>query len=142
MGALRNAILGLGLMMLSAACSPAGGIEITEAWGRAANQSENSAVYLVIRNRGPEETLLAASSPAAEQVELHRSIVDQDGVVRMEHQSEVPLPSGDLVRFEPGGLHFMLLDLKQPLPAGSALDLTLIFKNHEPIDITAEIRNP
>jgi copper(I)-binding protein len=57
-------------------------------------------------------------------VELHTHIHDE-GVMRMRKIEQIELPAGATTLLEPGGLHVMLIDLKQPLQDGSRIDLTL-----------------
>jgi hypothetical protein len=52
-----------------------------------------------------------------------------DGVMRMRQVESVDLPAGTSVKFKPGGYHVMLLDLKQPLKAGSKFALTLLVED-------------
>ena len=47
----------------------------------------------------------------------------------MEGLSGIDIPAGKEVRFEPGGLHVMLNDFRQPLEVGDVVDLTLTFQH-------------
>jgi hypothetical protein len=86
------------------------------------------AVYLSISNRGPApDRLLAAESPIAAKIEFHKS-TRVAGVMQMRAVSFVDCPAGATVKIEPGGLHIMLLGLKEPLVAGSSFPLTLVFR--------------
>jgi copper(I)-binding protein len=49
--------------------------------------------------------------------------------------AEVPVPAGATVRFEPGGLHVMLLDIVAPLTPGMEVELTLRFATAEAVTI-------
>jgi hypothetical protein len=49
--------------------------------------------------------------------------------MRMRQVESVDLPAGTSVKFKPGGYHVMLLDLKQPLKAGSKFALTLLVED-------------
>ena len=54
------------------------------------------------------------------------------------------LPSGKAVDFKPGGYHFMLLDLKQPVSEGKPVPITLTLEDksgkREVVDIKATVR--
>ena len=92
--------------------------------------SANGAAYLKgIRNRGEQaDRLLAASSPVAARVELHRMTLD-NGVMRMREVPSIELPpKGDTPLRHGGEYHLMLIDLKQPLKDGDRFDLTLRFE--------------
>lgn len=131
-----------GLLLLSA-CGGAEegeGVEVHDPWGRAAPQGDNSAVYLLVHNHtAQDDELIGASSEAAEAVEIHKSIMGADGVMRMVPQSAVPLPADGEVEFTPGGLHIMLVGLKLDLKVGDSIQVTLHFKSHEDILLTVPV---
>jgi copper(I)-binding protein len=100
----------------------------------------NSAVYLEIRNRGPgPDRLLGGETDAAARVELHESVLTGD-VVRMRRVEGVDLPPGERVALAPGGLHFMLLDLRRSLVPGDTLSFTLVFQAAPPTSIRVPVR--
>ena len=47
--------------------------------------------------------------------------------MKMRQVKDIPVPAGGQAKLEPGGLHVMLIDLKQPLKAGDTVPLTLRF---------------
>ncbi len=72
----------------------------------------NTVAYCVIENRGPTAvTLVGALSTSARAMEIHESRLDGN-MYRMRRRAEVEIPARDTVRFEPGGLHLMLFDVK------------------------------
>jgi copper(I)-binding protein len=73
------------------------------------------------------DRLTGASMPAAERVEIHESRL-QDGVARMRPLQDVDLAPGQRFAFEPGGVHFMIIGLKQPLVADARIPFTLHFE--------------
>ncbi len=54
---------------------------------------------------------------------------------------QVPLPSGEVVRLEPGGLHLMLEELAGPLEAGSRFEVTLTFREAGTKSVEVEVRD-
>lgn len=116
------------LTATSTACSGEGGLAVESAWARPAAQGDNSAVYFEIRNPGESDRLLRAESEAAQQVMLHRTVIDEAGTASMEMQAEVEIPAGEAIVFEPGGLHVMLIGLRRTLEVGDRLMLTLRFE--------------
>jgi periplasmic copper chaperone A len=120
------------LLPLSGCAAPATeGVEVQEAWARPATQGANGAVYFVIHSSAADE-ITGASSDVAEAVEMHESIMSGD-VMQMHQLESVPVPAGKDVSFAPGGLHIMLVRLKQELKVGDHIELTLHFKNSEDI---------
>lgn len=102
----------------------------------------NSAAYLILRNTGSQDDrLLSASSDIAEAVELHISEIKND-VMTMRQVEAVDLAAGQQVELKPGGLHIMLIGLKQSLQPGQTVSLTLKFERAGMITIQAEVMMP
>ncbi len=86
----------------------------------------SSAVYMRIMNRGDSDiTIRSASSAAAEVVEMHRTVIEDD-MARMEALDGLLIPAGEMVELEPGGAHFMLKTLSADLLPDSQFMLQLI----------------
>ena len=99
-----------------------------------------SGVYLEIRNRGPAaDRLLGGETPSATEIQIHESYLEED-VVRMRRVDGVDLPAGGVVALKPGGLHLMLLDLRQSLQEGDTLSLTLTFQHAPPARLRIPVR--
>ncbi len=112
-------------------------IERPWAWATAGAQA-NGAAYAVIRNRGDRaDRLVGGRSPASRTVELHGTTVTPEGVARMRATEAVEVPPGGEARFEPGGLHVMLVGLAGPLVAGQSFPLTLVFERAG--EVTVEV---
>jgi copper(I)-binding protein len=125
-GLLKRALVAF----IAAGCAVAAGntqaqlVAVSDAWVRAPAPGQRVAgAYMELVSRAPM-TLIAAASPAAARVELHSTSME-GGVMRMRPVARIELPAGQAVRLAPGGLHLMLLDLKQPLKAGDRVTLTL-----------------
>ena len=128
----------LSVMLLSACAPAATDIEASEVWARTGMAGGNSAVYMMLVNgTSADDELLSASSDVAEAVELHESKMGANGEMQMIPQASIPLAAGVKVEFKPGGLHVMLIGLKQELKVGDEFELTLHFKNHA--DITLKV---
>ena len=119
-----------------------GGLEIRDAWVRPAKAGMNSAAYLTIENHGDQDTLLAARAANTEQAELHRSIMDNDGVMQMQQKPSVTIPARDKVIFEPGGLHIMLYSVSQDLIDGDIVQLKLTFEKAGELLINVPVQSP
>ncbi|BAI74110.1 hypothetical protein AZL_a05790 (plasmid) [Azospirillum sp. B510] len=115
----------------------AGPIEIGHPWARAtAASAPNGGAYLSLKNTGTaEDRLVGASTPAAEKAELHTHL-NENGVMKMrEVAGGIPVAPGEEVKLAPGGLHIMLLGLKQPLEKGSRVPMTLRFEKAGTVDV-------
>lgn len=129
--------------VLTALFYRSGGLSVTGAWARASQAGENSAVYFVIDNRSPEnDVLVGAACDAAMMTQVHQTSIDASGKASMNEQKSVPAAAFRQTSFEPGGLHVMLMDLKQPLAAGEMLPLTLTFEKAGQVQIEAQVREP
>jgi copper(I)-binding protein len=119
----------------------AGSLTITEGYAISAGPSARTgAAFMAITNAGDApDRLIAARTPAAERVELHTHILT-DGVARMrEVEGGIPLPAGETVLLERGGLHVMLMGLTGPLEEGTAVDLTLVFEGAGEVDVSVPV---
>lgn len=117
--------------------------EVESAWARASiGTARPAAAYVTLVNTGSEAMrLVAVETPVAGRAEAHRTVRDGD-VMRMEPARIVEVPAGAQVEFAPGGLHIMLMDLKQPLKKGDSFPMTLRFDSGETIDFTVPILGP
>ncbi len=128
----------LSVMLLSACAPAAKDVEASDVWARTGMAEGNSAVYMMLVNgTSADDELLSASSDVADAVELHLSQLGENGEMQMIPQASIPLAAGTKVEFKPGGLHVMLIGLKQDLKAGDEFELTLHFKDHA--DITLKV---
>jgi copper(I)-binding protein len=125
------------------ACGAEQGIEVRDAWMRPAAQGENGAIYFVIQNRGSDaDTLTGVSSNVAEAVEMHETTFQAEmsgDVMQMQQLDSVPLEPSSELNFEPGGLHVMLVGLKEDLKVGDEVGITMHFANFEDINVTVPV---
>jgi len=102
----------------------------------------NSAAYMVLRNGTREaDRLLRVESDIAQAVELHQTQVENE-VMTMRPVEAIEIPAGGEAVLKPGGLHVMLIGLKQPLAVGQKVSLRLVFENAAPQVVEAEVRAP
>jgi len=98
--------------------------------------------YLSIANRGKSaDTLVGASSPVADKVEMHETSI-VDGMARMRPLSAIDIPPGATVKIQPGGIHLMLVGLKTPLERGKTAPLVLEFRDAGRITVQLGIEAP
>jgi copper(I)-binding protein len=81
------------IVLLLVACIPGGEVSIIDAWARPANLGDNGALYFKINNPGPRtDTLIEVETDIAAQAELHKSEMDDQGVMSMHHQDHIDIP--------------------------------------------------
>jgi hypothetical protein len=108
----------------------AGGLLIGPSFARASMPGQGSgAIYLSLENKsGAEDALVAATTPAAKEVEMHEMSMEGD-VMRMRQVQRIVLAPGTQLTMQPGkGYHLMLTGLKAPLKSGDKVPLTLRFQ--------------
>ena len=99
----------------------------------------SSAVYMQITNRGDSDIAIRrAGSAAAEVVEMHRTIIEDD-VARMEAMDELIIPAGATVELQPGGAHIMLRQLSADLLPDNQFMLQLSADSGEVYDLEVSV---
>lgn len=99
----------------------------SDVWARAtvSGQSMGGAFVTLVSTENAQ--LIAAKSPAAQEVQLH-AMSHENGMMKMVQQPSIPLPAQQKVELKPSGLHLMFIGLKQPLAAGNQVPVTLTIK--------------
>ena len=88
-----------------------------------------SGAFMTLTNQDKvEHFVISASSDVASNVELHMHTM-QDGMMRMRQVAHFHLQPGKSTILKPGGLHIMLMGLKQPLVEGTTIQITLAFSD-------------
>jgi copper(I)-binding protein len=128
MGILLRRALRSGLFVLAGCGSTVAAVAqpaaVKDAWVRAPAPGQSIAgAYMEITGR-THYWLVAVASPAAARAELHATALDE-GVTKMRPVESIELPGGRPVKLAPGGLHIMLVDLKQALKPGAKVPITL-----------------
>ncbi len=119
------------------------GVTVTNVWAKSTAPGQNvAAAYLDVVSSTPA-ALVRAESPAAKLVELHEMKMEGQ-VMKMRAVPKIDLPAGKEVKLEPGGLHVMLIDIKQPLKVGEKVPLTLVFEadgKTEKVNVDAQVKD-
>jgi copper(I)-binding protein len=139
----RSLIAGLAAWLLAIAPALAGELTVTDAWSRTTPPGiPVGVVYLTIRNdSGKSDRLLKLKTPVASSVEVHRTET-VEGMARMREVSVLHIAPGETVKAEPGGLHLMLMGLKEPLVEGKSFELELLFEVAGSRKIKVTVRKP
>lgn len=126
---MKPCLLALAAVAATSATMAPTGVQVS-GWARpTVNGQSSAAAYLVIRNYGPgADRLVSVSSPAANMAGVHRSQIS-GGVARMRSAGSIVVPPGKMLAMAPGGLHVMLMGLKNPLRTGATLPLTVLFEH-------------
>lgn len=116
-------------------------VDVKDAWVRAAvpGQSGTGAFMNITAKDGAK--LVGASSPVAGVAEVHEMKMEGD-VMRMRAVPALDLPAGKTVALKPGGYHVMLMELKQALPQGGTVPLTLILRDAKGQESKVDLKLP
>ncbi|MFZ3035455.1 MAG: copper chaperone PCu(A)C [Parvibaculum sp.] len=117
----------------------AGQIEIAQPWARPSTVNTGAAYFRLTNTGASDDVLISVASDVAARVELHSMTMDGN-IMRMRKEDSLPLPAGKSVSIEPGGLHIMLIGLKQPLVEGETFPMHLTFEKAGGIDITVHVQ--
>jgi copper(I)-binding protein len=136
------------LLLVLIALAPRAGagepaLRVVGAWSRATPAvAAPGAAYATIVNAGSAaDRLVAVSSPIASEAELHISVVEGT-VATMRSVTAVDLAPGERLELKPGGLHVMLVGLRQPLRQGERFPLVFTFEKAGAVELQVEVLRP
>jgi len=118
-----------------------GAIRIEQVWSRATpNGAGVGAGYLRVTNTGSTpDRLLGGSTDVAARIEPH-DMKMEDGVMKMRALADgIEIAPGATLELKPGGMHLMILGLKQPLKAGESFPATLRFEKAGSTPVTFNV---
>jgi copper(I)-binding protein len=117
------------IFFLSVAASLASAqVTVTDVWVRATVQGQKATGAFMNLTAQKSTRLVGVKTEAASVAEIHEMKMEND-VMRMKRVPFIDLPAGQTVALKPGGFHVMLMGLKEPLPADSHVQLTLLFED-------------
>lgn len=109
-------------------------------WLRPGAKGMNTAMYFEIVNKTNEaDTLYMAKSSLANIVELHETYKQGD-MMGMRKTKFVVISPKSSFKFQPGGNHIMMIDLKKRLIKGMSGEVSLYFKKAGKIKVKAVVR--
>jgi len=94
--------------------------------------------YVVIRNNGPSDRLIAARTSVGGRVTF-RAAVGRS--MTMHTIRSIDIPSKAIIRLVPDGLH-MLITGAGPMRGGKDITLTLVFAHAGTVSVVAQVTNP
>lgn len=100
----------------------------------------NSAAFMTLENKdSAPHAVVNATSPVSKVVELHTHI-HKDGMMMMRRIDKIEIPANGNAVLKPGGLHVMLIGLKQELKPGDIVPVTLEFEDGSKSNLEAPVR--
>lgn len=126
---------------LAAASAHAQTVEVSNAWVRATVPGQKGTGAFMSLTAKDGARLVGISSPVAGVAEVHEMKMEGD-IMKMRALPMLDLPAGKTVQLKPGGYHLMLTDLKQPLPKGASVPLTLRFQDAKGVESRLDVSLP
>lgn len=120
-----------------------GDLLIDHPWARMSPMvAGNGVVFMTIHNHGGQtDRLVKAAATVSEKVELHTHLME-DGVMKMRQIQGIDVDPAAPAVLKPGGLHVMLINLKEPLKEGARFPVTLTFQNAGEVMVEAVVAGP
>jgi periplasmic copper chaperone A len=121
------------------ACAQEEALMVTDAYVQFSPVRENpSAAYFTIKGGPQDVSLIGVSTEVAIRTEMHETM-SGGGMASMKPITNVPVPAGSEVKFEPGGKHVMLWSINPGLQPPKRITLTFAFSNGERIQADAPL---
>lgn len=119
-------------------------VKVMEPWVRATVPTQKATGAFMSLTSDRDVRLVSAQSSVAGVVELHEMSMAGDVMKMRALPQGLDLPAGKTTDFKPGGYHFMLMDLKQPVSAGTIVPITLTLEDkagkREKVEFNAVVR--
>lgn len=98
--------------------------------------------FVVFKNGDDKDhKVVKADSAAAKVSELHTH-VNEGGMMKMRPVKDIEIKAKGETALQPGGLHIMLIDLKQALKEGENVAITVTFEDGSSKKFDAPVRKP
>lgn len=129
------------LLLLVTSQVTASGFEVARPWIREAPPGMKMlAGYMTLQNdNNGAVNFVGATSRDFGSIEIHQSVIKAD-IATMIRQQSVKIPPFSTVKFEPKGLHLMLINPKRELKQGDKVRIVLKFSNYRKLKIIFPVR--
>jgi periplasmic copper chaperone A len=114
-------------------------IQLGTAYVAVPSSGATTTAYLVIRNNGPADRLVAARTSVGGRVTFREPV--HAGGAAMKTVPDIGIPGDALLRLSPDGSHLLITDAG-PMKGGTQITLTLVFARGGTISVAAEVTNP
>lgn len=115
-------------------------VTVKDAWVRGTVAAQKATGAFMQLQSVQDARLVSAKSPVAGVVEIHEMAMEKDVMKMRALTKGLDLPAGKNVELKPGGLHIMLMDLKQPVKDGEQIPLTLVIEGKDKKQTTVEVK--
>ncbi len=92
-------------------------------------------------NDDKDHKVVKADNPASKVTELHTHTME-GGMMKMRQVKDIEIKAKGETALKPGGLHIMMIDLKQPLKEGENVAMSVTFEDGSSKKFDAQVRKP
>ena len=125
------------LVMMNAVTAAPKELTVSNAWIRLMPAiAKNTAAYFTITNPSSKDVQLTEITTSASEKSTLHEMVMEDGMMHMRKMTKVTIPAGESVSFTPGGMHLMLVGLKEKLETDKALNFQFIFAGGKIVNVS------
>ena len=130
------------ILSLVISCSAYATVDVEEPWIRPASKTmHSSAMYAILNNASDnDDYLYRVDSPAAEKLELHETIEQDNGVSSMQHIDRIKIPAHGQTTLKPGNIHIMFIKLTQGFQEGSIIPVQLFFSSGDIMSLEVPVK--
>lgn len=122
----------------------AGELTVDNVTANLALPSDTGAVYMHITNGGDvDDALIDAAIDGCGTIELHEMINENDTMMmRQVEGNRIPVPAGETVMLQRGGLHVMCIGKTGEFTIGQSVPVTLTFEKAGTMQVMADVLDP
>lgn len=137
-------IVSLLLVACGGTAGEAGELTVDNVTANLTLPTETGAVYMrITNNTTADDALIGATVPGCGAVELHEMVLDGDVMMMSQVEgNRIPIPAGQTVMLERGGLHVMCLGKTGEFAVGQSVPVTLEFETAGQMEVVAEVIEP
>ena len=138
--AAATAVAGLAGLAGCAAPAVAGSqVQLSTAFVPVPQTPGTTVAYVVIRNNGPADRLVAARTSVGGRVTFRQA--SGAGAATMDTIASVRIPAHSTLAMRPDGIHMLITGVGR-IHGGKDITLTLVFAHAGPVSVQAQVTNP
>jgi copper(I)-binding protein len=116
-------------------------LHMTDGWVRVSEYSDHvdgmTGAFATFDNHTDHDiTIVGGTAEIAGMVEVHEVVMIDDEMKMQAKEGGIVIPAGESLTLEPGGLHIMLMGLKQPILVGDKVTMTIDLEGYEDQTVT------
>ncbi|TYL51949.1 copper chaperone PCu(A)C [Nocardioides sp. BGMRC 2183] len=114
---------------------------VEDPWVKATDEEMTAAFGTLVNESDEEITVVAATTSASDMTELHETVQNDDGSMAMQaKEGGFTIPAGGEHVLEPGGDHVMMMDLTEPVEAGTVVTITFTLDDESTVAVESTVK--